>query len=274
MNRLVAVYRRRKVLETLVRRDLRVRYARSLLGYLWTIIDPLAMAMIYFVVFALIFRRDDAGHHPYFLFLLAGLLAWQWFNAAVGESSRALIAEAKLVRSTNLPRELWVVRVVVAKGIEFLLSLPVLVAFILFYAVTDGDRLGVNWRLLIAFPLAVVLQFVLLIGIGLVLAPLTALIEDVRRVVLIILRMMFYATPIIYGMDFATEHLGSTGLSWLSALFYLNPLAGILELYRAGLFHADIDYVVIACSVGVTILTLMVGLFLFARLERDVLKEI
>ena len=89
------IWARRAVLDTLVRRDLRVRYARSWLGYLWTIIDPLAMALIYFVVFAVIFKRPDAGHKPYFLFLLIGLLPWQWFNASINESARALVPEAQ-----------------------------------------------------------------------------------------------------------------------------------------------------------------------------------
>src|SRR6478609_7052227 len=135
------IWARRPVLVTLVQRDLRVRYARSWLGYLWTIIDPLAMALIYFLVFAVIFKRPDGSHKPYFLFLIIGLLPWQWFNASINESARALVAESKLVRSTNLPRELWVIRVVVAKGIEFLLSLPVLFGFAIFFIAVGETKL-------------------------------------------------------------------------------------------------------------------------------------
>ncbi|MGL5864758.1 MAG: ABC transporter permease, partial [Dermatophilaceae bacterium] len=160
--RFARLWASRRVLDTLVRRDLRVRYARSAIGYLWTVIDPLAMALIYYVVFTVIFERGDVGHEPYFLFLLAGLLAWQWFNGAVNETARALLAEAKLVRSTNLPRELWVVRVVIAKGIEYLLSLPILIAFLVFYLATGQSRL--DWQI-VYFPLGVALQFVLCIGI-------------------------------------------------------------------------------------------------------------
>ena len=115
---------RRQVLDTLVRRDLRVRYAGSPVGYLWTILDPLAMALIYFVVFTFIFTARRVAYQPYVLFIVIGVLAWQWFSQCATETSRALLSESRLVRSTNLPRELWVVRIVVAKGIEFLLSLP------------------------------------------------------------------------------------------------------------------------------------------------------
>lgn len=257
------IWARRAVLRTLVQRDLRVRYARSWLGYLWTVIDPLAMALIYFVVFAIIFQKPNAGHHPYFLFLLVGLLGWQWFNASVTESSRALLAEAKLVRSTNLPRELWVIRVVIAKGVEFLLSLPVLLVFVVVY-VARGDT-TLNWKL-VFFPVGLVLQFVLQIGIGLLLAPATVLADDTIRVVRIALRMLFYGTPIIYSLDIAP--------SWLQTVLWFNPLSGIFELYRAGFFAEPVQRAPLFAGVFVSLALLGWGVVAFSRMERAVLKEI
>lgn len=260
-----ALIARRQVLYILVRRDLRVRYARSALGYLWTIIDPLAMALIYFVVFDIIFKRGDAGHKPYFLFLIVGLLSWQWFNASINDSARALVSEAKLIRSTNLPRELWVIRVVIAKGVEFLLSLPVLVGFIAVYAVL-GEA-SVNWRI-IFFPVAIGVQFVLQIGIGLLLAPATVLADDTIRVVRIVLRMMFYATPIIYSLSLPSIP------EVLQKVLWFNPLGGILELYRAGLFHEHMEVAPVLISVVMSGAFLLWGTSSFARMERAVLKEI
>lgn len=261
--RLGTLWARREILGTLVRRDLRVRYARSVLGYLWTVLDPLAMALIYFMIFAVIFKRPDAGHHPYFLFLVVGLLAWQWFNASVLETSRALLAEAKLVRSTSLPRELWVIRVVIAKGIEFLLSLPILVAFTLFYLLSGETSL--NWRLVL-LPVGLVLQFLAQVGIGLLLAPMTVIVEDTQRVVRIIMRMTFYCTPIIYSLDKAPE--------WLQKVLWFNPMSGVLELYRAGLFDEPLVAAPILGSIAATAVFLLLGWLVFARLERSVLKEI
>src|SRR6476646_4780514 len=154
-----AISAKRGVLWTLIVRDLRVRYANSVLGYVWTVLDPLLMSLIYFVVFVYIFKRGDVGHKPYFLFLVIGLLSWQWFSGSLTDTSRALIQESKLVRSTNLPREMWVLRVVLSKGIEYLLSLPVLVFFSIVYLVKG--QLHVNWWVLL-FPLAIVLQAVAL----------------------------------------------------------------------------------------------------------------
>lgn len=261
-----ALWARRGVVSTLVTRDLRVRYSRSVLGYLWTILDPLLMSLIYFVVFVYVFDRDDLGHDPYFLFLVIGLLSWQWFSASLTDTSRALISEAKLVRSTNLPREIWVVRVILSKGVEYALSLPVLLGFLLIYLVRGEVDLNA-W--LVLFPLGIVLQAVALVGMGLILAPVTVLVTDMQRVVRIVLRMLFYATPVIYTSHLVPEPYDK--LTWL------NPLTGILELMRAGFFAHDrypIVWGAIAVSVVLSVALLLLGVSVFRRLERGVLKEI
>jgi ABC-2 type transport system permease protein len=258
-----ALMRKRQVLTTLVQRDLRVRYARSVLGYLWTILDPLAMACVYFIVFTHILKARETGYDPYFLYLLTGLLAWQWFSQSMTETSRALLSEARLVRSTNLPRELWVVRVVMAKGIEFVFSLPVLAAFTLYYIVQGQTRL--HWSLLL-FPVGIALQFLLMVGIGLVLAPITTLVTDTARVVRIALRMGFYATPILYSVQAAPDGL--------RAILMLNPMTGITEFYRAGLFSGRFDPLAMVIGAVITVAVLLIGVVTFPRLEPAVLKEI
>jgi ABC-2 type transport system permease protein len=261
-----AVLTKRSVLWTLVIRDLRVRYSRSVLGYVWTILDPLLMSLIYFIVFVFIVQRTDLGHTPYFLFLVAGLLPWQWFSGVVTESSRAMIQEARLIRSTNLPREIWVARVVVSKGIEYLLSLPVLVFFTFVYVLTGEAHLNI-W--LVLLPLGIVVQFVFLVGLGLILAPVTSLVTDMQRVIRIILRMLFYVTPVLYSTRMVPQPYDT--ITWL------NPMTGVLEMMRAGLFNHDslpIQWAAIGVGMAVTVVTLFVGFAVFARLERAVLKEI
>jgi len=266
IDRTRAVAARRSVLRTLVQRDLRVRYSQSVLGYVWTILDPLLMSLIYFLVFVYIFHRGDVGHRPYFLFLIVGLLSWQWFSGSLTDTSRALIQEAKLVRSTNLPREIWVLRVVLSKGVEFVLSLPVLLAFLVGYLVQGKAHLN-GW--IVLFPVAMVLQLVALVGLGLLLAPVTALVTDMQRVIRIFLRMLFYATPVIYAGHLVPHPYDK--ITWL------NPMTGILEMMRAGFFAHDkfpILWGAIATSVVMAFLLLFLGVAVFGRLERAVLKEI
>lgn len=255
---------RRRILWTLVVRDLRVRYARSFLGYVWTVLDPLCMSAIYFIVFALIFKRSAVGYSPYFLFLLTGLLAWNWFSGSLNDTARALLQEAKLVRSTNLPRQIWVVRVVIAKGIEYLMSLPVIIFFTAVYLFRGEAHL--NARLLL-FPLGVLMEFVLLIGFGLLLAPITVLVTDTQRVIRIVLRMAFYLTPIIYSKQVIHG-------PWAKVM-YLNPMNGVLELLRAGFFGDEpVNWHAVEVGVVVTLFLVVVGNRVFSHLERAVLKEI
>src|SRR5687768_16281768 len=131
------------------------------------------MSAIYWFVFTQVFDRV-VGEDPYIVFLITALLPWVWFNAAVSDFTRAFNKDARLVRSTAIPRSIWVNRIVLSKGVEFLCSLPVLVLF----SVIGGATVG--WGLL-WFPLALLLQTALLIGLGLLVAPLCVLYSDLER---------------------------------------------------------------------------------------------
>ena len=239
-------------------RDLKVRYATSALGYLWSILDPLVMSGIYWFVFTRVFSRD-VGEAPYIVFLITALLPWVWFNAAVGDFTKAFSKDSRLVRSTAIPRSIWVNRIVLSKGVEFLCSLPVLVLFAVFGGATVGPAL-------LLFPVAVLLQAVLLVGLGLIVAPLCMLWGDLERTTRLVLRALFYASPIIYGVGDLPGVFRELGA--------LNPLAGIFTLYRIGFFPDQWDTLaaILACVVPFVVLGL--GVLVFRRLENAVLKEL
>lgn len=235
-----------------------MRYSTSFLGYLWSVLDPLVMAVIYWFVFTQIVDRA-IGAEPYIVYLLAGLLPWTWFNGAVGDSTRAFIKDAKLVRSTRLPRSVWVARIVLSKGVEFVLAIPVVAIFAIVY----GAQLtwGVLW-----LPLAIALQAVLTLGLGLVIAPLVVFFRDLERAVKLILRFLFYASPIIYGLADLPD-----GLDVWAAF---NPLAGIISLYRASFFPEEVEPRAVIVAAAMSLLALGAGALVFRRTVRAVLKEI
>lgn len=253
-----ALWERRRALLLLVARDLKVRYGSSSLGYLWSVLEPLMTALIYWFVFTQVFTRKG-GAEPYIVFLLAGLLPWTWFNGGVMDAARSMNTESKLIRSTNLPREVWILRVVIAKGVEYLLSLPVLFLFAICYS------MPFRWELLYLVP-AVLLQTVLVFGVGLILAPLVALISDLERVVRIALRLGLYFSPVVFTV-------AQVPAPW-NAAFAVNPLAGILELCRASFFPEHVHWLHVVWSLAFSLLLLVAGWCVFARLERTVLKEI
>ena len=235
-----------------------MRYSTSALGYIWSILDPLVMAGIYWFVFTQVFQRG-VGHEPYIVFLLTALLPWMWFTNGVSDSTRAFLKNAKLVRSTKIPRTIWVGTIVLSKGIEFLLSLPVLAIFAIFAGAT------LHWEA-VFFLLAIAMQAVLLTGIGLIVAPLVVFFRDLERAVKLILRFLFYASPIIYGITDLPAQLHF----WAA----FNPLSGIFSLYRAAFFPEQLDWFAVGVAAGMSVLALVIGLLVFRRSERAVLKEI
>ena len=246
-------------LRILIYRDLQIRYAGTWLGYLWTLLDPLAMAFIYWLVFTQIIGAKNIGEQPYILFLLTGILSWTWFNGSVTDSARSLVVESKMVRSIAIPRYLWVIKSIGAKGTEFLLAFPILIIITLI--TQQNVNLQIFWVIL-----AIVLQFLLLSGIGLILAPLTVLARDTSNLLRILLRMMFYLTPIIYGISDIPEKY--------QILSYFNPMTGIISMYRAGFWAEPNLITAVIFSTIISLSIFIIGVVFFKRIERTVLKEV
>lgn len=264
--RVRAIAARRSVLKLLVQRDLKIKYEKSVLGYVWSILEPLLLALVYWFVFGVIMKNDQPD---YLVFLLAGLLPWLWASSTITSSTTALTSQARLVKTTSVPREIWVLRLVGAKWVEFLLSIPVLLAFAVIY------RRAPDPGYLALLPLVMLLQMILLIGIGLLLASVTAIFNDLRNFVRIIMRLLFYFSPILYGFEQVTKLPDA-----VQVVYALNPFVGIIELNRAVWFPDELSQsainlpTVLLPSVLFSVILLAVGWTVFARLERVVLKEL
>jgi ABC-2 type transport system permease protein len=263
--------RYRHSLWLLTRRDLKVRYSTSFLGYFWSILDPLVMAGIYWVVFTVVFHRGGTSPEPYIVFLLTGLLPWMWFSGAVSDTTRAFLREQKLIRSTKIPRTIWILRLVLSKGIEFLASIPVLAVFAIAtqFAIDPAQRAQLHWEAFLSI-IAFVLEGVLIIGIGLIVAPLVVFFRDLERAVKLILRFLFYASPIVYGLtDARLVHRVN-----LDRILAFNPLTGIFSLYRSAFFPQELDLFAVAVSAVLCFVVLIIGIIVYRRTIHSVLKEI
>jgi ABC-2 type transport system permease protein len=259
-----AVARYRHSLWLLTKRDLKVRYSTSFLGYFWSILDPLVMAGIYWVVFTQIFHRGKVGEEPYIVFLLCALLPWTWLNGVISDATRAFTKEAKLIRSTKIPRTIWVSRLVLSKGIEFVVSIPVIIVFALISLGTK-DPAHVHWQVVFV-PLAMVLQAALAFGVALIVAPLVVFFRDLERAVKLGLRFLFYASPVVYGLEAVPAHL--------KPFVAINPVSGILSLYRSAFFPKELNWLDVGTSAVITAVLLVVGILVFRRTVPTVLKEI
>jgi ABC-2 type transport system permease protein len=261
-----ASQRYRHSLWLLTKRDLQVRYTTSALGYVWSILDPLLMSAIYYFVFVILFNRGTLIEEPYIVFLMTALLPWTWFNGSINDMAKAFISEAKLIRSTSIPRSIWVMRITLSKGIEYLLSLPVLVAFVV---ITQFTKTPAHLRFdAIYTPLAIVIEAVLIVGLGLIIAPVVVFFRDLERAIKLVLRLMFYATPIVYGLSKFDKH------PVIKHILDLNPLTGVMSIYRSAFFAANLDWTAVIIASVEAIIILGIGILMFRRNVRAVLKEL
>lgn len=272
-SRAMSVWRDRKFVSLLVRRDLKVKYQQSILGYAWSMLEPLALAGIYFFVFGILFSGGGVRTAPggpdapggYALFLLSGLLPWLWLSAALSDACKALLTHAKLITTMKVPREIFPLSVVATKFVEYLLTWPVLLVFV--FAL--GGRTG--WSLL-WLPLVVVVQFVFTLGITLLLSAVNVLVRDVERIIRVLNRVLFYSSPIIYPMHMVMQ----AGLpSWFTTAYELNPLVGIFQMHHAVWYPSEAPGVAsLVSTIGGSAVIFVIGYTVFRRLESAVLKEL
>jgi ABC-2 type transport system permease protein len=265
-----AVWRSRGVLRLLVQRDLTVKYQASVLGYLWSLIEPLAVAGTYWFVFGVLYdTRVGPRDTPYLLFLVSGLFAWLWIAGVLSDATSALTAQSRLITTIKVPREVFPIGRVLGKFVEYLAALPVLLLIALIYQAQGRYHLGASLLLL---PLAIALQMVFLVGVALVLSSLNVLLRDVERFMRLIQRVLFYSVPVIYPL----EKVRDAGLPrWAQVLYESNPIVGIIQLHHAAWIPGEFPSgPVLAVAVTGAFVLLVGGWLLFRRLEPAVLKEL
>lgn len=255
----VGIWRSRQALFLLVRRDLSQKYRKFKLGYLWAILEPLGMSVTMWFVFEILLGGRDMGQQPYYLFLTVAILPWWWFTSGISASTRSLVGFSRTLPVSVLPTQFSVVRVLITRTFDFLFSLPLILFAMLVTWTFPGINIGF-------FLVAFLIQLVLMYGLSLLVASVSVLIPDFARIVRIVLRAAFYLSPVLYSLALVPEGARSAAA--------LNPLAGILTLYRVGWWPEEhVPMVGYAISFGVALVCLVAGIITFRRLEHRILKE-
>lgn len=258
----------RDVLVLLVRRDLAVKYQDSALGYVWSLLEPLGMALVYWFVFGVIYHSDGKGLA---LHVVVGIFAWMWTQSAISESTRALSSQATLITTIKAPRAIFPLGRVVARFAEYLAGIPIIVMFAIIFARFAHTGFNLLW-----LPAAILLQFVLLSGFALVLASVNVLYSDVERMMRVVTRIMFYTAPIVYPLTRITGIHGKGGLpAWGVRIYELNPLVGIFQMQHAAWEAGQtVEPSLALKAVLGSFIVLGIGWWTFHKLESTVLKEL
>jgi ABC-type polysaccharide/polyol phosphate export permease len=255
-----SLLRYRGLIQSLVARELKARYRGSVLGFVWSFVNPLLLLSIYSFVFTTVMRSDDEATRPFAVFLFCGLLPWTWFSASLTEATSSLISGGNLIKKVLFPAEVLPIVSVLANMVHFFLGLLILAAFMIGFQ-HYPDFASLRW-----FPVVIAVQLVFTLGLAFALSALTVHFRDVRDLLTNLLTLWFFATPIIYPYF-------TPNVSRFLTLFRLNPFYHLAVSYQEILFfgqfgHARSLLLLAALSVGV----FLGGYWLFDRL-RDSFAE-
>jgi len=236
---LLSALRHRELILRLVKRDLKVRYKSSSLGFLWSVAKPLLLVLIYTIVFDVVLGisigSDQVDFH-YSLFIMSALLPWVYFSSSVGEAMHVILSNANLIKKVRLPLEVFPLSTVLGNLIHFLLAMIVVFGFIAW------EGIGIS-PLVLYFPLLVLLQTLLALGMALMFSALNVFYRDIASAFEVIFTAWLYGTPIIYsiqhlaGKFWPVEGAAEFPL-WLFNLYMLNPMTPIVLAYRRILLYA------------------------------------
>lgn len=260
-----SLVRHRGLLRALTERELKARYRGSLLGFLWSLAQPLLLLGVYTFVFSLVFQPRAPGAEPYALFLVCGLFPWIWLATALTEGTTSLVASAGLIRRAVFPAELLPVIPVLANLVHLLFALPV-VALGIALARAQGDPVGGLGAF--AFPAIVALQLPAIAGLALALAALHAHFKDVKDLLASLLTLGFFLTPVLYP-------IAAISIPALARLVRLNPATPFTLAYQQALFAGRFPEPRLWLEMAVVALVFWcVGTTLFERLRETLVEAL
>lgn len=274
MTRLAEVLDTRELTWNLTLRELRGRYKKSVLGWLWSLLNPLSTVVIYSIVFSYFLKiepptGDPSGLHSFAVFLLCGLLSWNFLQASINGSMGALIGNANLLKKVFFPREVFVISAIASLVITFLIELGVLCVILLLMG-----NMVIPWIPVVV--LIVAIQAFFCLGMGFALSVLNVYFRDVQHLMNIALAALFYSAPIVYPIRYVPKQATIAGHEIpLRAIYSLNPLVQFIQDFRDAMYNLRFPPLwSLAYLVGWAIALLLVGWSVFKRLEGRVPEEV
>jgi len=243
------IYAFRDLLWILVGRNIKIRYKRSALGFLWTFLNPVFMIIIYSIFLRILLSFD--ARDPLFLQrLVTGILVWQFLAMCVNDSLHAVVGNATLVKKTSFPRIILPLSTVLANFVNFVITLPILVVFLLVTGIALGD--------MAVLPIVIASHFALCLGMSLILSCMNLFFRDTEHLMSAAMLAWFFLSPIIYPFS-------KIPADW-QRLALLNPMCGIVTTYRAAFLGTELMAPrLIGISLLVSWLILALGVSLFQR---------
>ena len=242
----------------LVWRDIKALYAQTVLGFLWAFLNPLIQIVIFTIIFGNVAKVSTDGI-PYILFSSVAIIPWTYISQAMTQSSQSLLQGASMLGKIYFPRLIFPVTPVLAKLVDFGISIIIILGVMLYY------RVSPTWNLLF-FPVFVLMMMSIPLGIGLWLSSLAIRFRDIRQAMPFFIQMLMYSAPIVYSASSISEKY--------RIIYSLNPIVGVIEGYRACLLGTPMPWFYIWPGMLTAVILLVSGALYFKRMERIVVDVI
>lgn len=248
----------REMINSLVRRDLRGRYKGSVLGFLWTFINPLLQLVVYTLVFSVIMR---SGIEKYCIFLFVALVPWIFFSTSVQGGATSVLNSADMIKKIYFPREILPISYVTSAFVNMFLSLLVV------FGVLLVTGFGLNIKAMLYLPVIMLVEYLFSLGIALIVAGATVYLRDLAYIINIIVMAWQFLTPVMYADDMVPANL--------MPIWNLNPMTPIIKAYRDILYYKtspELDSLFQATMLG--IIFIIIGYIAFRRMQRGFAEEL
>lgn len=256
-NKIREIYQYKELLVNLTIKELKLKYRHSALGFLWSLLNPLMMLVIYIFAFKLIFKIQI----PQFpLFVLIGLLPWTFFQTSLTISSTSIIHNSSLIRKVYFPREIIPLSIILSNFINFLITIVVIFFGMLYYNAPFTIAI-------LVLPVVLLVQLLFVMGFSLILSAYTVTYRDMAYLIEVVFIGLFYLTPIVYPLEMIP--------SKFKTFILINPMASIIESYRRILLNGQFpSFQMVVIPLGVALLVLVIGQYLFNKKSQFFAEEV
>jgi lipopolysaccharide transport system permease protein len=236
----------------LIFRDIKVLYAQTVLGFSWALLNPLIQVLIFTIIFGKVAQLDTNGV-PYVLFSTVAIVPWTYMSNAMSAGSTSLVTGQGMLGKIYFPRVIFPITPILAKLVDFAISILLIILALLYYGVWPGMNL-------LLMPLFVLMMIAVPLGISLWLSALAIRYRDVKFAMPFVMRMLIYSAPIVYSAAKIPE-------SW-RLVYSLNPIVGVIEGFRACLLGSEVPWMFILPGIFTSVLLVVGGLLYFHRMEK------
>ena len=251
------LYKYRELLKTNVKKEIRGKYKNSFLGVLWSFLNPLLQIVVYAVVFQVILKNPQEN---YAIFLCCGLIPWTFFSATVTRSAFTMIENGNIIKKVYFPREILPISIVTSEAVNFMISTIIILGFVIF------GGIGIS-KYIIFYPLVLLAQYLLLIGISLIISSISVYVRDLQHLIGVAMQLLFYATPIVYASETIPDNF-----KWI---LYLNPMTYIINGYRDIFYNQKmIDVIPTLLLIIISIILCLIGYIIFNKLQKGFAEQL